>query len=79
MTRTARGRVRKPVRNGLAETTLFSVKEIKEMVGVLDESHFVRDFEMACGLTPARYRTEHNNDKIKKTVVKVKKAKSANE
>ncbi|MDQ3651568.1 MAG: helix-turn-helix domain-containing protein [Acidobacteriota bacterium] len=66
----------------LLETTLFSVKEIKAMVGLHDESHFVRDFEMACGLTPARYRANHNGDPLRKKNRGgggKKKAKSANE
>lgn len=43
----------------LLETTALSVKEIMHAVGIKDESHFVRDFEMACGLTPARYRAHY--------------------
>ena len=40
----------------LLEITALSVKEIARRVGVSDDSHFVRDFEKAFGLTPARYR-----------------------
>jgi transcriptional regulator GlxA family with amidase domain len=40
----------------LLENTYLSVKEIMAAVGLKDESHFVRDFEAAYGLTPARYR-----------------------
>jgi AraC-like DNA-binding protein len=40
----------------LLETTNLSVKQVMARVGVTDESHFVRDFKKACGLTPARYR-----------------------
>ena len=42
---------------GLLETTFLSVKEVARRVGVYDASHFVRDFEKAFGVTPARYRT----------------------
>jgi AraC-like DNA-binding protein len=40
----------------LLETTHLSVKQVMAFVGLTDESHFVRDFKQACGLTPARYR-----------------------
>ena len=43
----------------LLETTPLSVKEIAHRVGVKDASHFVRDFETACGLTPTRYRAHY--------------------
>ncbi len=36
----------------LLETTVLSVKQIMTAAGVHDERHFVRDFEMARGLTP---------------------------
>ena len=42
----------------LLETTFLSVKQVMARVGVADESHFVRDFRKAFGMTPARYR-EH--------------------
>lgn len=40
----------------LLETTFLSVKQIMARVGATDESHFVRDFKKAYGLTPAKYR-----------------------
>jgi transcriptional regulator GlxA family with amidase domain len=40
----------------LLESTTLSVKEVARKVGVSDDSHFVRDFKKALGLTPARYR-----------------------
>lgn len=36
-----------------------SIKEVMVAVGCNDESHFVRDFEHAFGLSPARYRERH--------------------
>jgi AraC family transcriptional regulator len=42
----------------LLETTSLSVKEIRALVGLNDESHFTRDFRMVYGLTPQQYR-EH--------------------
>lgn len=42
----------------LAESFL-SVKEIRVCVGIGDESHFVRDFRKAYGLTPTQYRARH--------------------
>lgn len=43
----------------LLETTFLSVKEIRTRVGFGDESHFMRDFKKACGMTPAQYRQEY--------------------
>jgi AraC-like DNA-binding protein len=40
----------------LLETTFLTVKEIMLKCGFSDESHFVRAFEMVCGLAPAKYR-----------------------
>ena len=45
----------------LLETTHLSVKQVMAGVGVSDESHFVRDFKKAYGLTPARYRQNFLN------------------
>ena len=39
----------------LLETTFLSVKEVASTVGIGGVSHFVRDFEKAYRLTPARY------------------------
>ena len=43
----------------LLETTFLSVKEVAATVGIQGLSHFVRDFERAYGLTPARYAERH--------------------
>jgi AraC-like DNA-binding protein len=40
----------------LLETSHLSVKQVMARVGLTDESHFIRDFKKAYGLTPARYR-----------------------
>jgi AraC-like DNA-binding protein len=40
----------------LLETTHLRVKEVMCAVGVNDLSHFVRDFKVAFGQTPGRYR-----------------------
>ncbi|MDQ1524115.1 MAG: AraC family transcriptional regulator [Pyrinomonadaceae bacterium] len=42
----------------LLETTFLSVKEIRALVGLNDESHFARDFRAVYGLTPQQHR-EH--------------------
>ncbi|HEY0100668.1 MAG TPA: helix-turn-helix transcriptional regulator [Pyrinomonadaceae bacterium] len=42
----------------LLETTFLSVKEIRALVGVNDESHFARDFRNAYGLTAQQYREQ---------------------
>jgi AraC-like DNA-binding protein len=44
---------------GLLETSFLSVKEIRNKVGIRDESHFMRDFRSAYGLTPTQYRARH--------------------
>jgi AraC-like DNA-binding protein len=54
----------------LLESSFLSVKEIGFRVGLTDESHFVRDFKVTYGLSPACYRTHfrvnggnsHNED-----------------
>jgi len=40
----------------MLRTTFFSVKEILQQVGISSNSHFVRDFRKAYGLTPTAYR-----------------------
>lgn len=44
----------------LLETSFLSVKEITHLVGLNDESHFVRDFKKAYGLSPTPYRLRFN-------------------
>ena len=41
----------------LLESSFLSIKEIGHLVGLKDESHFVRDFKKAYGLSPKCYRT----------------------
>jgi transcriptional regulator GlxA family with amidase domain len=43
----------------LVENTYLNVKEVMTKVGFNDESHFVRDFEKAFGLTPSRHRQRY--------------------
>jgi AraC family transcriptional regulator of arabinose operon len=43
----------------LLETTHLNVKQIMWRVGIKDQSHFVRDFRDAYGLSPQRYRAQH--------------------
>ena len=40
----------------LLQTTFLSVKQVMTEVGVRDESHFVRDFKSAYGMSPSRFR-----------------------
>lgn len=40
----------------LLEGTFLRVKEVMHRVGVSDESHFVKDFKKAYGLSPISYR-----------------------
>jgi transcriptional regulator GlxA family with amidase domain len=41
----------------LIENTVMSVKEVMYKVGVNDESHFVRDFKVAYGVSPMQLRS----------------------
>ena len=40
----------------LLEETFLNVKQVMLLVGVEDQSHFVRDFRALYGHTPAEYR-----------------------
>ena len=44
----------------LLETSFLSVKEITHLVGLKDESHFVRDFKKTYGVSPTPYRVLFN-------------------
>lgn len=43
----------------LLQTSLLTVKQIMNGVGVEDKSHFAREFKKAYGLTPTAYRAAH--------------------
>jgi AraC-like DNA-binding protein len=43
----------------LLASTLLSVKEVVNRVGMSDQSHFVKDFKKAYGHTPTKYRCAH--------------------
>jgi transcriptional regulator GlxA family with amidase domain len=49
----------------LLETSFLSVKEITHIVGLKDESHFVRDFKKTYGVSPTPYRVLFNNGHLK--------------
>ena len=40
----------------LLDETFLRLKEVMRRVGVTDESHFVKDFKKAYGLSPIKYR-----------------------
>ena len=42
----------------LLEGSFLRLKEVMPLVGINDESHFVRDFKKAHGLPPKRYRQQ---------------------
>jgi transcriptional regulator GlxA family with amidase domain len=52
----------------LLETTNLSIKQIMLEVGIRDESHFVRDFKSASGITPAQYRARLASGQVKEEV-----------
>jgi transcriptional regulator GlxA family with amidase domain len=43
----------------LLQSSSLSVKEVMMRVGILDRSHFERDFKEVFGLTPAQYKAAH--------------------
>jgi transcriptional regulator GlxA family with amidase domain len=47
----------------LLESTVLSVKEVINKVGMSDQSHFVKDFKRAYGDTPTRYRSSRRADR----------------
>lgn len=44
----------------LLEGTNLTIKEIRMIIGVSDESHFLRDFKKAVGVSPTQYRKTHH-------------------
>lgn len=44
----------------LLETTFLTNQQIIIQVGIYDESHFVRDFKKAHGLSPSEHRKRHH-------------------
>ena len=48
--------VRMEKAKNLLETTFYSVKQVMKMVGISDESHFVRDFQRTYGFSPLAHR-----------------------
>ena len=48
----------------LLESSFLSIKEIGHLVGLKDESHFVRDFKKAYGLSPKCYRALFNSKQL---------------
>lgn len=50
----------------LLEDTFLSTKEVMYRIGMLDESHFARDFKKVYHLTPSQYRARRLNVGLKK-------------
>ncbi len=48
----------------LLERSFLRLKEVMPLVGINDESHFVRDFKKAHGLSPRRYRQHQKTDQV---------------
>ena len=51
-------RVRIERARDLLEQTNLSIKEIRASVGLVDRSHFTREFKEAFGVTPSEYRNK---------------------
>jgi AraC family transcriptional regulator of arabinose operon len=49
----------------LVSSTFLSIKQVMNTVGINDESHFVKDFRSAYGLTPGQYRIQFFSRKIR--------------
>jgi len=49
-------RLRIATAKALLEETFLRLKEVMRCVGFSDESHFVKDFKKAYGLSPIQYR-----------------------
>ena len=47
----------------LLESTWLTVNQITAKVGLMDQSHFVRDFKKSHGLSPTQYRVRHFEEK----------------
>lgn len=62
----------------LLETTFLSVKEIMLKIGLHDESHFIRDFKRAYGMTPIHYRARFLAGESAQAGQSSRAAKSAN-
>ena len=43
----------------LLETTFDTIYQIRNKVGIRDESHFTRDFKNGYGVTPTQYRKQY--------------------
>jgi AraC family transcriptional regulator of arabinose operon len=48
----------------LIDSTFLSTKEVMKMVGLKDESHFVREFKKSYGLPPGSYKQRLPTPKI---------------
>jgi transcriptional regulator GlxA family with amidase domain len=53
----------------LLESTFLNIKEIMNMVGIKDNSHFNKNFKDMFGLTPSQCRARHSRDDVSKTLV----------
>jgi len=53
----------------LVEETFLSVKQIMTMVGLKDESHFVRDFKRMYGVSPTNHRLHYLQNTVRDTEV----------
>ena len=49
----------------LLETTFLNIKVIVALIGVSDESHFLRDFKREYGVTPTQYRSRYLSDPVR--------------
>lgn len=50
----------------LLETSSLRIKQVMMSIGVNDDSHFIRDFKKAFGMTPAQCRALYNTALVEK-------------
>jgi AraC-like DNA-binding protein len=58
--------VRMQIARELLETSSLRIKQVMMSIGVNDESHFVRDFKKAFGMTPTQCRALYNTALVEK-------------
>lgn len=56
--------LRMKIARNLLERSALPIKQVRMQIGVNDQSHFVRDFKSAFGMTPTQCRALYNTSLI---------------